>query len=47
MCKFVTIRELQACYFADDFVGVSDSREKSQKFIDVVHNRWRLKVRVQ
>ena len=35
--------------FADDFVGVSDSRENLQKLIDVVHNycnRWRLKVNV-
>ena len=32
--------------FADDFVGVSDSRESLQKLIDVVHrycNKWRLK----
>ena len=32
--------------FADDFVGVSDSRENLQKLIDVVLNycnRWRLK----
>ena len=30
--------------FADDFVGVSDSRESLQKFIDIVHgycNKWR------
>ena len=29
--------------FADDFVGVSDSRESLQKLIDVVHgycNKW-------
>ena len=35
--------------FADDFVGVSDSRENIQKLIDVVHNycnRWRLKANV-
>ena len=35
--------------FADDFVGVSDSRESLQKFIDVVHgycNKWRLKANV-
>ena len=34
--------------FADHFVGVSDSREKLHKLIDVVHsycNRWRLKVK--
>ena len=33
--------------FADDFVGVSDSRESLQKLIVVVHgycNKWRLKV---
>ena len=32
--------------FADDFVGVSDSRESLQKLIDVVHrycSKWRLK----
>ena len=35
--------------FADDFVGVSDSKEKLQKLIDVVHrfyNRWRLKASI-
>ena len=35
--------------FAGDFVGVSDSKEKLQKLIDVVHsycNRWRLKANV-
>ena len=35
--------------FADDFVGMSNSRENLQKLIDVVHkycNRWRLKVNV-
>ena len=35
--------------FADDFVGVSDSRESLQKLIDVVHgycNKWRLKANV-
>ena len=34
---------------ADDFVGVSDSRENLQKLIEVVHNycnRWRLKANV-
>ena len=33
--------------FADDFVGVSDSRESLQKLIDVIHGyciEWRLKV---
>ena len=35
--------------FADDFVGMSDSRKNLQKLIDVVHmfcNRWRLKANV-
>ena len=35
--------------FADDFVGVSDSRESLQKLIDMVHrycNKWRLKANV-
>ena len=35
--------------FADDFVGVSDSRESLQKLIYVVHgycNKWRLKANV-
>ena len=35
--------------FADDFVGMSDSRENLQKRIDVVHkfcNQWRLKANV-
>ena len=35
--------------FADDFVGVSDSKESLQKLIDVVHgycNKWRLKANV-
>ena len=35
--------------FADDFVGVSDSRESLQKLIDLVHrycNKWRLKANV-
>ena len=35
--------------FADDFVGVSESRESLQKLIDVVYrycNRWRLKANV-
>ena len=35
--------------FADDFVGVSDSRENLQKLINVVHgygNKWRLKANV-
>jgi hypothetical protein len=31
---------------ADDFVGVTDSRENLQKYINVVCNRWRLKVNV-
>ena len=35
--------------FADDFVGVSDSKENLQKLIDVVYgfcNRWRLRANV-
>ena len=35
--------------FADDFVGVSESRESLQKLIDVVYrycNRWRLRANV-
>ena len=35
--------------FADDFVGMNDSRENLQKLIDVVHkfcNWWRLKANV-
>ena len=42
-------RSMTGMLFADDFVGVSDSRENSQKLIDVVHNycnRWRLKANV-
>ena len=35
--------------FADDFVGVTESRESLQKLIDVVYgycNNWRLKANV-
>ena len=35
--------------FADDFVGVSDSKEQLQKLIDVVYSycsKWRLKTYV-
>ena len=35
--------------FADDFVGVSESREQLQRVIDVVHSycrKWRLKANV-
>ena len=35
--------------FADDFAGVSDSRESLQKLIGVVcsyYNRWRMKANV-
>ena len=35
--------------FADDFVGMSDSSENLQKFIDVFHkfcNRWMLKANI-
>ena len=43
-------KSITGIFFADDFVGVSDSREKLQKLIDVVHcycNRWRLKAKVR
>ena len=32
--------------FADDFVGVSGSKEGLQKCINVVHGPWRLKANV-
>ena len=32
--------------FADDFVGVSGSKEGLQKLISVVYNKWRLKANV-
>ena len=35
--------------FADDFVGVGDSKESLQKLIDVVHSycsKWRLRTSV-
>ena len=35
--------------FADDFVGISDSKESLQKLIDVVYsycNKWRLRANV-
>ena len=35
--------------FADDFVGVSDSKESLQKLIDVVYSycsKWRLRANV-
>ena len=42
--------EVYTCMlFADDFVGLSDSKEQLQKLIDVVHsycNKWRLKANV-
>ena len=31
-------RSMTGMLFADDFVGVSDSRENLQKLVDVVHN---------
>ena len=40
---------VRALEVADDFVGMSDSRENLQKLIDVVHkfsNWWRLKANV-
>ena len=42
-------KSMTGMLFADDFVGVSDSRENLQKLIDVVYNycnRWRLKANV-
>ena len=41
-----TGNRISGLLFADDFVGVSDSKENLQKLIDVVHgfcNRWRLR----
>ena len=35
--------------FADDFVGLSDSKEQLQKLIDIIYsycNKWRLKANV-
>ena len=43
LCKGKSIAGI---LFVDDFVGVSDSREKLRKLIDVVRsycNKWRLK----
>jgi hypothetical protein len=40
---------LGGLFFADDFVGVSESKDQLQKFIDVVHaycRKWRLKANV-
>ena len=40
------VRALEVCFFANDFVGMSDSSENLQKLIDVVYklcNRWKLK----
>ena len=42
-------KKIGGILFADDFVGVSDSKESLQKLIDVVHrycNKWRLKANV-
>ena len=42
-------KKIGGMLFADDFVGVSDSKESLQKFIDVVHgycNKCRLKANV-
>ena len=42
-------KKIGGMLFADDFVGVSDSKESLQKRIDVVHgycNKWRLKANV-
>ena len=41
-------KKIGGMLFADDFVGVSDSKESLQKLIDVVHgycNKWRLKAK--
>ena len=32
--------------FADDFVGLGDSKEQLEKLIEVVYNYWRLKANV-
>ena len=42
-------KKIGGMLFADDFVGVSDSKESLQKLIDVVHgycNKWKLKANV-
>ena len=42
-------KKIGGMLFADDYVGVSDSKESLQKLIDVVHgycNKWRLKANV-
>ena len=42
-------KKIGGMLFADDFVGVIDSKESLQKLIDVVHgycNKWRLKANV-
>ena len=47
--QFNNGKSIGGLLFADDFVGMSDSRENLQKLIDVVHkfcNRWRLKANV-
>ena len=47
--QFSSGKRVGGMLFADDFVGVSDSRESLQKLIDVVHgycNKWRLKANV-
>ena len=36
--KLCNDKSMTGMLFADDFVGVSDSRENLQKLIDVVHN---------
>ena len=41
--QLINGKSIAGLLFADDFVGVSDSSENLQKFIDVVHkfcNRW-------
>ena len=39
-------KRIGGMWFADDFVGVSESRESLQKLIDGYCNRWRLKANV-
>ena len=42
-------KKITGMLFADDFVGVSESKESLQKLIDVVHgycNKWRLNANV-
>ena len=53
-CHYLTVSQAQpvlfgGMLFADDFVGVSDSKESLQKLIDVVYSycsKWRLQANV-